>query len=322
MQDGQSFAGRCVMAAGAFGRDPAGRAMNLRRLGYFLALAEELHFGRAAERLGMAQPPLSRQIQQLEQELGAVLFNRGRSAVTLTQAGRRLYERGRAIQAGIEDVKLEIRRIGQGAEGRLRIGFVGSSSYGLLPNIVRAFRAGAPGVSLSLMPMNNADLFRALIQRNIDVAFARPALSDPEFVTRKLHDEALIAALPDSLPGAAARTVDLRDLEGQNFILYPEFPRPSYADFVLEQCRALGMEVANRVFAMDLQTALSLVSIGEGVCVLPESVGGAARNGIRFLPIHPPLGTTALSVNHRVDDQGVHLHRFLKVAQEVARKLG
>ncbi|TPE48959.1 LysR family transcriptional regulator [Amaricoccus solimangrovi] len=294
--------------------------MNLRRLDYFLAVAEELHFGRAAERLGMAQPPLSRQIQQFEQELGAILFNRGRNAITLTQAGARLQERGRELMRGIEDMKLEIRRLGQGAEGRLRIGFVGSSSYGILPNIIKAFRAAYPGVNLSLMPMNNASLYRALIRREIDVAFARPTLSDPEFVTRKLCDEQLIVAVPDTLDTREG-PVDLRDLGAENFILYPEFPRPSYADFVLEQCRSLGMEVPNRVFTMDLQTALSLVAIGEGVCVVPESVGSAPRNGIRFHRIEPPLGTTAVSINTRVDEQGVHVHKFATLAQEVARGL-
>ena len=295
--------------------------MNLKRLEYFLAVAEELHFGRAADRLGMAQPPLSRQIQQLEQELGAVLFNRGRGAITLTQAGARLQARAGEVIREIEDMKLEIRRIGQGAEGRLRIGFVGSSAYGILPNIIKAFRADYPGVSLSLMPMNNAGLYRGLIRREIDVAFARPALSDPEFVTKKLCDEQLIVAVPDTLE-IGEGPVDLRAFERENFILYPEFPRPSYADFVLGQCEALGIEVERRVFTMDLQTALSLVAIGEGICVVPESVGSAPRNGIRFLRIEPPLGTTAVSINTRLDEQGVHVRKFVKLAQEVARKAG
>jgi DNA-binding transcriptional LysR family regulator len=132
--------------------------LNLKRLAYFVAVAEEMHFGRAAERLGMAQPPLSRQIKQLEEEVRAILFNRGRSTITLTQAGARLYERGSDILQQIEDINLEIYRIGQGAEGRLRVGFVGSSSYGILPNIIKSFRANYPGVNLSLIPMNNARL--------------------------------------------------------------------------------------------------------------------------------------------------------------------
>lgn len=295
--------------------------MTLKRLEYFLAVAEELHFGRAAERLGMAQPPLSRQIQQFEQELGAVLFNRGRGAITLTQAGSRLLERGRDVMREIEDTRLEVRRIGQGAEGRLRIGFVGSASYGILTNIIKAFRAEYPGVNLSLMPMNNANLYRGLIRREIDLAFARPTLEDPEFVTKKLCDEELIVAVPDSL-GLPDGPVDLRELADESFVLYPEFPRPSYADFVLAQCQSLGIEVSERVFTMDLQTALSLVAIGEGICVVPESVGSAPRNGIRFHRIEPPLGTTAVSINYRIDEQGVHVHKFARLAQEVARRAG
>lgn len=294
--------------------------MNLRRLGYFLAVAEELHFGRAAERLGMAQPPLSRQIQQFEQEMGATLFNRSRSTISLTQAGHRLYDRGREMMGAIADLQLEIRRIGQGAAGRLRIGFVGSSSYGILPNIIKAFRVTHPAVSLSLMPMNNADLHKALIRREVDVAFSRPTLEDPEFVTRKLCDEALILAAPDTLDVPEGGPIDLRQFAEENFILYPEFPRPCYADFVLDMCRKVGIEPQARVFTMDLQTSLSLVAIGEGICIVPESVGTAPRNGIRFHRIDPELGTTALSINHRVDEQGVHVHKFTKIAQEVARK--
>lgn len=294
--------------------------MNLKQLGYFIAVAEELHFGRAAERLGMAQPPLSRQIKQIEEDLGAILFNRGRRTVSLTQAGERLLERGRGLIADVDDLKLEIRRLGQGAEGRLRIGFVGSSTYGILPNIIKSYRAHHPEVSLTLAPMNNAQLHRSLVQREIDVAFARPELGDAEFVTRHLQTEPMIAAVPDTLATGSSQTITLDEIATQAMILYPEYPRPSYADLVLKGCAAQALEVTNRIFTMDLQTALSLVAIGEGICVVPASVGSAARNGIRYCAIEPDIGETALSLNHRVDEQGQHVSTFVKIAQSVSRK--
>ncbi len=298
-----------------------GRAeMDLKQISYFVAVAEELHFGRAAERLGMAQPPLSRQIKRIETELGAVLFNRGRSSITLTQAGERMLDRAGAILRDVEDMKLEVRRIGQGAEGRLRIGFVGSSTYGLLPNVIKSFRAAFPDVNLTLLPMNNASLQRGLIRREIDLAFARPALQDSEFATRMLMEEPLILAAPDTMEFGGNGAAPLAELEDANMILYPEYPRPSYADFVLSACAAKGLEVRNRVFTMDLQTALSLVAIGEGVSVVPASVGTAQRNGVRFLPVAPGLAPTALSVNYRLDEQGVHVANFVRIAQTVAKK--
>ncbi|WP_323772085.1 LysR family transcriptional regulator [Antarctobacter sp.] len=294
--------------------------MNLKQLTYFVAVAEELHFGRAAERLGMAQPPLSRQIKQIEEELGALLFNRGRNAITMTQAGERLYQRGSDILRQIEDAKLEVRRIGQGAEGRLRIGFVGSSTFGMLPNIIKSFRANYPDVNLSLIPMNNAQLHRALVSREIDVAFARPALKDSEFVTRKLGEEPLVLAVPDTVETGSRGMANLHDLTAQNFVLYPEYPRPSFADFVLNSCADQGVEITNRVFTMDLQTALSLVAIGEGVCIVPASVASGTRNGIRFCKIEQALAHTELSLNNRLDEQSVHVRNFVKLAQSVARK--
>jgi DNA-binding transcriptional LysR family regulator len=140
-------------------------------------------------------------------------------------------------------------------------------------------------------------------------------------VTRKLSEEALVVAAPDTMNLPSRAAIDLADLRSENFVLYPEFPRPSYADFVLDQCRAQGIEVERRLFTMDLQTSLSLVAIGEGLCIVPESVATAPRNGIRFHRIEPPIGTTAVSVNYRVDEQGVHVHKFVKLAQDVARKL-
>ncbi|MCW5719504.1 MAG: LysR family transcriptional regulator [Devosia sp.] len=294
--------------------------MNLNQLGYFIAVAEELHFGRAAERLGMAQPSLSRQIKQLEDDLGAVLFNRGRRSVSLTQAGKRLLDRGCAVMRDIEDMKLEVGRLGQGAEGRLRIGFVGSSTFGILPNIVKSFRANRPDVTLTLTPMNNAQLYRRLVGREIDVAVARPALVDAEFRAVQLGNEPLVAAMPDSVATARPGVVSIQELRKTTFILYPEYPRPSYADLVLERCTAHGLEVENPLFTMDLHTALSLVAIGEGICIVPATVASAKRNGVRFNRIDPEIGQTSLALNYRLDEQGPHVRSFVQIAQAVARK--
>ena len=281
--------------------------MNFKQLSYFIAVAEELHFGRAAERLDMAQPPLSRQIKQLEEDLGAVLFNRGRSSISLTQAGERLLDRGKSIIAQLDDTRLELRRLGQGAEGRLRIGFVGSATYGILPNIIRSYRANYPEVNLSLIPMNNADLHRALVSRELDAVFARPTLKDPEFLSKHLAEEKLILALPDVVDTGGRTVARLERLMTHNLILYPERPRPSYADMVLNAVKEAGFEAPLRLWCMDLQTALSLVAVGEGVCIVPESVSSAPRKGMKFLNIEPEIARTELSVSYRLDDQGVHV---------------
>ena len=294
--------------------------MNFRQLSYFIAVAEELHFGRAAERLDMAQPPLSRAIKQFEEELEAILFNRGRSAITLTQAGERLLERGKAIMAQLEDTQLEVRRLGQGAEGRLRIGFVGSATFGILPNIIRSYRANYPEVNLSLIPMNNADLHRALVARELDVAFARPTLEDPEFLSKHLMEEKMILALPDIVDTGTRTVAKLERLMTHNLILYPERPRPSYADMVLKAVEDAGFKAPMRLWCMDLQTALSLVAVGEGVCIVPESVANAPRKGMKFLNIEPEIARTELSLNYRLDEQGVHVKNFVSLAQKVAKK--
>ncbi|MCJ7873945.1 LysR substrate-binding domain-containing protein [Marinovum sp. 2_MG-2023] len=294
--------------------------MNLKQMTYFIAVAEELNFGRAAERLDMAQPPLSRQIKQIEQDLGAILFNRGRSAITLTQAGQRLLERSKSILNQLEDTKLEVRRLGQGAEGRLRIGFVGSATFGIFPNIIKSFRKNFPEVNMSLIPMNNAQLHRALVSRELDVVFARPALKDSEFLTRELIEEKLILALPDVIETGTRTVARLERLATHNLILYPERPRPGYADFVLNACEEAGFPVPMRIWCNDLQTALSLVAVGEGVCIVPQSVSSAPRTGMKFLTIEPEIARTNLSLNYRLDEQGVHVQNFVKIAQKVARK--
>lgn len=189
-----------------------------------------------------------------------------------------------------------------------------------MPNILKSFRAAYPQVNLSLIPMNNAQLHRSLIRREIDIAIARPALEDAEIITRKLGDEPLVLAAPDTLE-LPAGAVDLRAVKAERFVLYPEFPRPSFADFIIGACRDLGFEIDKRIFTMDFQTAIALVSVGEGVAIVPASVGSVQRNGVRYHEISNLAAKTGISVNHRIDEQGIHVKNFAAIAQKVARKV-
>jgi LysR family transcriptional regulator, benzoate and cis,cis-muconate-responsive activator of ben and cat genes len=294
--------------------------MNLKRLEYFLAVAEELHFGRAAERLNMAQPPLSRQIMQLEEELNATLFDRGRGQIRLTQAGEALLKHARAMIFSFQDAKLEVQRIDQGARGRLRVGFVGSATHGILPNLIKSFRLNYPEVDLSLWAMNNAQQYRALIRHEIDIAIARPRIDDPEVKSVPLQEEPLIVAVYDTIEVPSKAAVRLADLSEYPFVLYPEQPRPSFADTVLGLCREEGFQPTRRVFCMDYQTAISLVSVGEGLSVVPQSVGNTGHQGVRFLSIANPLAVTGLSINYRVDNREKHILRFAEVARKLTLK--
>jgi LysR family transcriptional regulator, benzoate and cis,cis-muconate-responsive activator of ben and cat genes len=161
--------------------------MDLKRLQYFIAVAEELHFGRAAERLNIAQPPLSRQIAQLETELGVLLIDRSRNQIRLTQAGEVMLVRARDVLDRLDSAYREVSLVGKGGAGRLRIAFVGSATHGVLPNLIKSYRSHYPKVELALSAMNNAELKHALIQREIDIAIARPSLGDEEFRVAPLH---------------------------------------------------------------------------------------------------------------------------------------
>jgi len=200
-------------------------AIDLRRLTYFVAVAEELHFGRAASRLDIAQPPLSRQIAQLETDLGVLLFDRSRSQIRLTQAGTVLLDHARDVLDRLDRIQREVKRIGEGISGRLRIAFVGSASYGVLPNVIKTFRSAYPDVELALSAMNNAELKRTVIRREIDIAIARPSLDDDELKSEPLHHEPLILALPDTSPLLQEQPIYLTALKDETFVLYPRKPR-------------------------------------------------------------------------------------------------
>ncbi|WEK58565.1 MAG: LysR family transcriptional regulator [Candidatus Brevundimonas phytovorans] len=284
--------------------------VDVRRLRYFVAIAEELHFGRASERLNVAQPALSRQMVELEAAIGATLFDRTRNQIRLTVAGEALLPRARQILSSIVEAARIARRAAAGSIGVLNVGFVGSATYSLLPRVLNAFRTDNPDVDLMLHAMNTAELKGGLIERTIDVAFARPGIDDPEVVDELLLEEPLVVALPDVDPQAAHSEIALGDLARHAFVLYPRFPRPSFADIILKHCAESGFSPIIAHETMDVQTALGLVAAGAGVSLVPASVQDAQRLGVAYRPLRAPVPTTRLSLSYRRDNRSATLARF------------
>jgi DNA-binding transcriptional LysR family regulator len=214
--------------------------LELRRLRYFVAVAEELHFGRAAERLHIAQPPLSQQIRRLENELGVELLRRNRRRVDLTDAGRMLLESARPLLAEADRIEKLLRRAGEGTVGRLTIGFVGTASYETLPAILRAFRGRFPDVELRLEELTTGPQVAALRARRIDVGLVRPPVDDTSLRLTALVKEQLVAALPDSHPLAAFATVRVEQLAPEPFILFLREHGTGLYNDILAVCREAG----------------------------------------------------------------------------------
>lgn len=293
--------------------------MELRHLKYFVVVAEELHFGRAAEKLSISQPPLSQQIQQLEREVGARLFHRTSRQVELTEAGRVLLVEARQILKAVDQATSDVKRAARGELGRIGIGFVASATYDILPDILRRFRSEYQEIALDLVEMHSAEQGAALRDRRIDIAFSRPPLVDDDLVTEAVSAEDLVVAVAESHPLARrGPEVRLADLADQPFILYPRNPLPSYADFVIRACEAAGFSPSIAQETLQMQTALSLVSAGLGVTLVPASVQKLGRSGVEYLRLAPPAPSTLLSISTRRNDRSPMLANFIGVVRSVA----
>jgi len=295
--------------------------MDLKRLKYFLAVAEELHIGRAATRLDIAQPPLSRQIAALEEELGVQLFDRSRSQIRLTQAGCVLRDHARQVIERLEFALRETKRVGSGAAGRLSIAFVGSASYGALPALIRRYRDSFPDVKLDLFVMNNAGLQRALIKREIDIAVARPALEDQEFRTEVLFTEPMVLALPEGSELSDRAEIKLADLTMETLVLSSHQSRPSYSAAVLDILSHEGLEPGSTELARDFESLISLVSVGVGIALVPRSVSAAGRPGVVFRPYEGFNPGIQLTVHSRFDNRAPQVLQFLEATRKFARTL-
>ena len=286
----------------------------------FVAVAEELHFGRAAGRIGMQQPPLSRLIQRVEREMGVRLFERTNRRVELTPAGKVLLERGRRV---IEQAELAInatQRAARGETGSLAVGFVGSATYGVLPEILRAFRKRYPEVELVLYEMGSTAQQRAVAEGRLQLGFIRTpreqAGRDESLAETTLQREPLVVALPKDHALGKAEEVRLGELAGEPFVLFPREARPSYGDLVLEACAKAGFVPRVAQQTQEMQTAVSLVAAGMGVTLVPASVRSLRRDGVVYRAIAAPAPVSELSAVYRRGDQAPVLRVFLGVMGE------
>ncbi|WP_176597687.1 MULTISPECIES: LysR family transcriptional regulator [Sphingobium] len=291
--------------------------MDFRLLRYFVAVAEEGNFNRAAERLHIAQPPLSRAIQQLEAQVGAPLLDRASRPLRLTDVGRLLHAQALQLLSRMEDVETMVKTAATSQRRQLVIGFVASTIYARLPELIREFRKAAENVELVLVESTTLEQIAALREGRIDVGFGRIRLEDPSVRRIILRDEKLVAAFPLGHPLADGEgPVSLRDLADEPQIIYPRAPRPSYADQVISLFRDHAIEPRIVHEARELQIAIGLVAAEEGIAIVPESVQRARSHDVAFRELAEPA-TSPIIMSHRLGDRSPELALMAAV---VARK--
>jgi DNA-binding transcriptional LysR family regulator len=293
--------------------------MELRHLRYFVAVAEELHFSRAADRLHIAQPPLSQQIRHLEQELGVTLLFRTRRRVELTDAGRAFLDEARRLLEQAERAARVARRAGGGEVGQLSIAFVPSADLDLLPRVLRQWHARFPDVELELQMLLPTAQLEGLRSGRLHVGLVRlPVAAGRDVVVEEIQSETLVAALPQRHRLARSRQVRLADLAGETILLFQRHVAPGYYDLLTSACLRAGF--TPRVFHPGaLQTNLALISAGLGVSLLPASIRNLRRAGVVYRPLAPPVPRVALALAYRRDERSAVVPAFVEMVRAVAR---
>jgi DNA-binding transcriptional LysR family regulator len=295
--------------------------MELRHLRYFVTVAEELHFTRAAERLGIQQPPLSLQIRHLEEELGTTLFHRLSRGVELTECGAMLLEEARVILDQVERTKTGLQRRARGETGRIRLGFAGATYFQpLVPGIVRAFRERYPGVVLFPEQSNTPRLVAGLRSGEVDVAFVRPPVSDGDgLAVDPLSDEPMLIVLPDLHPHAGDSSMPLAALAEETLILFPRAVGPGLYDAIIAGCQRAGFSPKLGQEAPQISSIVPLVAAGFGVSIVPRSIEQIRTEGIAYLPIQGEVPRAPISLAYRRGDHSTIVRNFVALARATAR---
>ena len=301
--------------------------MELRHLRYFIAVAEEGHITRAAERLGMQQPPLSQQIRALEKELGVQLFRRKPRGVELTDAGRALLSDARAILAQIDHAFASTRRTARGEQGRIAVGFTSSAPFHpFVPRVIRAFREAFPLVSLTLDESGTTELIGDLREERVDAAFIRTPVADPAgLVVDRLLEEAMVVALPTQHALARAGRsdsagVNLKRLAGEMFIVYRRHTGPGAYDAIIAACHAAGFSPQVGQEAPRIVATLNLVAAGLGLSIVPASLQRMHMDGVTYRRLTGAAQPKApLHLASRRGDSSSVVRQFLALVRQTAK---
>jgi DNA-binding transcriptional LysR family regulator len=289
--------------------------MELRHLRYFITVAEELHFGRAAQRLHIAQPPLSQQIRQLEEELGVVLFHRTKRSVQLTDAGQVFLEEAKQVLIQAAQAVQAAQRASRGEIGQLVVSFVSSAAYNVLPKILQAFRARFPEVNLALHELTTDKQLQGLRDGWIDVGFLRPPIEDDTLSLATIFKESLVVALPEIHPLSRQPQVPLKALINEFFILFPRPLGPKLYDQIVGLCQQAGFSPNVVQEAIQMQTIVSLVAAEIGIALVPASVQNLQRRGVIYKAIQEATPKAEIAVIWRSNDLSSVLHQFLSVVR-------
>jgi DNA-binding transcriptional LysR family regulator len=295
--------------------------VELRHLRYFRAVGEELHFGRAADRLHIAQPPLSQQIRQLEREIGVALLTRTTRSVELTPAGRAYLQRAVEILDAVDEAGSQARRIAAGVEGRLAIGCVGSATYSLLPQLVRALGESLPGVEVSVRgEMLVPAQIDALLSGDIDLALLRPPVNQDAIVAETVRRDRLLAALPADHHLAGRSEVTMGDLRDEDFVVHAGHGRSVMSNLVAAICADAGFVPRIRQEVSETSTLVTLVAAGLGVAIVPDPTAALDIAAVRYVPVKPAtLGVDLVAARARANDSPV-IANVLKALRTLASR--
>jgi DNA-binding transcriptional LysR family regulator len=289
------------------------------QLRYFIAVAAELHFGRAAARLHISQPPLSRAIRALEEQLGVTLLARSRRRVELTAEGAHFLGEARRIVESVERAAAGVRALAAGQKGRLRIGFVSLADYGVLPGLLKAYKAAQPGVALALREMLSPEQAAALASGELDFGLLLPPVAGSgELEHIVVQRERFLVALPARHRLAQGRgKIGMRSLAGEAFVMVPREIAPGLYDIVSGLAARAGFSLNVTQEAIQMQTVVSLVSSGLGVAIVPGSLANLGRRGVVYREIADPHPRLELWLAWRRGEHGAAARELVAQAKRI-----